>query len=144
MPVEAVAPVIVCWASDGCSETNRIYNVEAGAIQRIAIVMDWLPRSTSDTREHRRELRKVESIERFTEPVRRASVRDESANRFEQSEALVNLSWRYDSFGAQDREELTRANCLPVPLKGEDLNNTVGVSKVPEADIIRPTRRAGE
>src|SRR5216683_5891769 len=32
MPVEAVAPAIVWLASDGCSETNRIYNVEAGAI----------------------------------------------------------------------------------------------------------------
>jgi NAD(P)-dependent dehydrogenase (short-subunit alcohol dehydrogenase family) len=39
MPVEAVAPVIVWLASDDCSETNRIYNLEAGAIQRIAIVM---------------------------------------------------------------------------------------------------------
>src|SRR5215813_13008747 len=39
MPVEAVAPAIVWLASDGCSETNRIYNVEAGAIQRIAIVI---------------------------------------------------------------------------------------------------------
>src|SRR6267142_204529 len=39
MPVEAVAPAIVWLASDGCSETNRIYNVEAGTIQRIAIVM---------------------------------------------------------------------------------------------------------
>src|SRR5215471_10371856 len=28
MPVEAVAPAIVWLASDGCSETNRIYNVE--------------------------------------------------------------------------------------------------------------------
>ncbi|MHB8530766.1 MAG: hypothetical protein ACYC8V_14805 [Caulobacteraceae bacterium] len=39
MPVEAVAPVIVWLASDDCSETNRIYNVEAGAIQRVAVVM---------------------------------------------------------------------------------------------------------
>src|SRR5260370_7533079 len=39
MPVEAVAPAIVWLASDSCSETNRIYNVEAGEIQRIAIVM---------------------------------------------------------------------------------------------------------
>ena len=39
MPVEGVAPVVVWLASDSCSETNRIYNVEAGAIQRIAIVM---------------------------------------------------------------------------------------------------------
>src|SRR5207244_12632189 len=38
-PVEAVAPAIVWLASDGCSEANRIYNAEAGAIQRIAIVM---------------------------------------------------------------------------------------------------------
>src|SRR5205809_1599564 len=38
-PVEAVAPAIVWLASDGCSETNRIYNVEAGTIQRIAFVM---------------------------------------------------------------------------------------------------------
>jgi NAD(P)-dependent dehydrogenase (short-subunit alcohol dehydrogenase family) len=38
-PVEAVAPAIVWLASDGCSETSRIYHVEAGAIQRIAIVM---------------------------------------------------------------------------------------------------------
>src|SRR5215468_4017145 len=39
MPVELVAPAIVWLASDSCSETNRIYSVEAGAIQRIAIVM---------------------------------------------------------------------------------------------------------
>ncbi len=38
-PVEPVASAIVWLASDGCSETNRIYNVEGGAIQRIAIVM---------------------------------------------------------------------------------------------------------
>src|SRR5439155_10999886 len=38
-PVEAVAPVIVWLPSDGRSQTNRIYNLEAGAIQRIAIVM---------------------------------------------------------------------------------------------------------
>src|SRR5438046_6905704 len=39
MPVEAVAPALVWLASDGCSETNRIYHVDAGAIQRVAIVM---------------------------------------------------------------------------------------------------------
>jgi len=39
MPVEAVAPAIAWLASDRCSSTNSIYNVEAGAIQRIAIVM---------------------------------------------------------------------------------------------------------
>jgi NAD(P)-dependent dehydrogenase (short-subunit alcohol dehydrogenase family) len=38
-PVEAVAPAIVWLASDDCSETNRIYSVEAGTIQRTAIVM---------------------------------------------------------------------------------------------------------
>lgn len=38
-PVEAVAPAIVWLASDRCSDTNSIYHVEAGAIQRIAIVM---------------------------------------------------------------------------------------------------------
>ena len=40
MPVGAVAPAIVWLASDSCSETNRIYHVEAGAIQRIAIGLD--------------------------------------------------------------------------------------------------------
>jgi NAD(P)-dependent dehydrogenase (short-subunit alcohol dehydrogenase family) len=39
MPVEAVAPTIVWLASGRCSETNHIYNVTAGAIQRIAIVI---------------------------------------------------------------------------------------------------------
>jgi NAD(P)-dependent dehydrogenase (short-subunit alcohol dehydrogenase family) len=39
MPVAAVAPAVVWLASDGCAETNRIYHVEAGAIQRIAVVM---------------------------------------------------------------------------------------------------------
>src|SRR5919197_4085460 len=69
MPVEAVAPVIVWLASDACSETNRIYNVEAGTIQRIAIVMGTgfhdphlTPESIADN------YAKVESIERFTEP----------------------------------------------------------------------------
>ncbi len=38
MPVELVAPAIVWLASDGCSETNSIYNVAGGSIQRIAIV----------------------------------------------------------------------------------------------------------
>src|SRR5438046_2317074 len=36
LPVEAVAPAIGWLASDGCSETNRIYNVAARPIQRIA------------------------------------------------------------------------------------------------------------
>jgi NAD(P)-dependent dehydrogenase (short-subunit alcohol dehydrogenase family) len=69
MPVEAVAPVIVWLASDGCSETNRIYNVEAGAIQRIAIVMGpgfhdphLTPESIAEN------YAKVESIEGFSEP----------------------------------------------------------------------------
>src|SRR5260370_26006972 len=38
-PVAAVAPAIVWLASDGCSETNSIYDVETGSIQRIAIVV---------------------------------------------------------------------------------------------------------
>jgi hypothetical protein len=59
----------VWLASDGCSETNRIYNVEAGVIQRIAIVMGpgfhdphLTPESIAENHA------KVESIERFTEP----------------------------------------------------------------------------
>jgi NAD(P)-dependent dehydrogenase (short-subunit alcohol dehydrogenase family) len=60
MPVEAVAPVIVWLASDRCSETNRIYNLEAGTIQRIAIVMG--PESIAEN------YAKVASIEGFSEP----------------------------------------------------------------------------
>ena len=69
MPVEAVAPAIVWLASDSCSETNRIYNVEAGAIQRIAIVIGpgfydahLTPESIAEN------YAKVESIEGFSEP----------------------------------------------------------------------------
>jgi NAD(P)-dependent dehydrogenase (short-subunit alcohol dehydrogenase family) len=69
MPVEAVAPAIVWLASDGCSETNRIYNVEAGAIQRVAIVMGpgfydphLTPESIAES------YAKAESIEGFSEP----------------------------------------------------------------------------
>ncbi len=69
MPVEAVAPAIVWLASDGCAETNRIYNVEAGAIQRIAIVMGpgfhdphLSPESIAEN------YAKAESIEGFAEP----------------------------------------------------------------------------
>jgi NAD(P)-dependent dehydrogenase (short-subunit alcohol dehydrogenase family) len=69
MPVEAVAPAIVWLASDSCSETNRIYNVEAGVIQRIAIVMGpgfhdphLTPESIAEN------YAKVESIEGFFEP----------------------------------------------------------------------------
>lgn len=69
MPVEAVAPAIVWLASDGCSETNRIYNVGVGAIQRIAIVMGpgfhdprLSPESIAEN------FAKVESIEDFSEP----------------------------------------------------------------------------
>jgi NAD(P)-dependent dehydrogenase (short-subunit alcohol dehydrogenase family) len=69
MPVEAVAPAIVWLASDSCSETNRIYNVEAGAIQRVAIVMGpgfYDPNLTPESiAEH---YAKVESIEGFAEP----------------------------------------------------------------------------
>src|SRR6266480_607261 len=69
MPVEAVAPAIVWLASDGCSETNRIYNVEAGTIQRIAIVMGpgfYDPHLTPETIAENHA--KVESIEGFSEP----------------------------------------------------------------------------
>ena len=69
MPVEAVAPAIVWLASDRCSETNRIFNVEAGAIQRIAIVMGpgfydphLSPESIAEN------YAKVELIEGFSEP----------------------------------------------------------------------------
>src|SRR5918992_2661478 len=69
MPPEAVAPAIVWLASDGCSETNRIYNVGAGAIQRIAFVMGpgfydarLTPEGIAEN------FAKVESIEGFSEP----------------------------------------------------------------------------
>jgi hypothetical protein len=68
-PVEAVAPAIVWLASDGCSETNRIYNVEAGAIQRIAIVMGpgfYDPHLTPESIAEN--YAKVESIQGFSEP----------------------------------------------------------------------------
>jgi NAD(P)-dependent dehydrogenase (short-subunit alcohol dehydrogenase family) len=69
MPVEAVAPVIVWLASDSCSETNSIYNVTAGAIQRIAIVMGpgfYDPHLTPESIAEN--YAKVESIEGFSEP----------------------------------------------------------------------------
>ena len=69
MPVEAVAPAIVWLASDRCSETNSIYNVEAGAIQRIAIVTGpgfhdphLTPESIAENSA------KIASIEGFSEP----------------------------------------------------------------------------
>jgi hypothetical protein len=69
MPVEAVAPAIVWLASDGCSETNRIYHVEAGAIQRIAIVMGpgfYDPHLTPESIAEN--YATAESIEGFSEP----------------------------------------------------------------------------
>jgi NAD(P)-dependent dehydrogenase (short-subunit alcohol dehydrogenase family) len=68
-PVEAVAPAIVWLASDSCSETNRIYNVEAGVIQRIAIVMGpgfYDPHLTPESIAEN--YAKVESVEGFSEP----------------------------------------------------------------------------
>jgi len=69
MPVEAVAPTIVWLASDRCSETNRIYHVTAGAIQRIAIVMgpgfydpDLTPENIAEN------YAKVDAIQGFFEP----------------------------------------------------------------------------
>jgi NAD(P)-dependent dehydrogenase (short-subunit alcohol dehydrogenase family) len=69
MPVEAVAPAIVWLASDGCSETNRIYHVEAGAIQRVAIVMGpgfYDPHLTPESIAGNYAM--AESIEGFSEP----------------------------------------------------------------------------
>ena len=69
MPVEAVAPAIVWLASDNCSETNRVYNVEAGAIQRVAIVMGpgfYDPHLTPESIAEN--YAKVEAIEGFSEP----------------------------------------------------------------------------
>jgi NAD(P)-dependent dehydrogenase (short-subunit alcohol dehydrogenase family) len=68
-PVEAVAPAIVWLASDGCSDTNSIYHVEAGAIHRIAIVMGpgfYDPHLTPESIAEN--YAKVESIQGFSEP----------------------------------------------------------------------------
>src|SRR3982074_250145 len=68
-PVEAVAPAIVWLATDVCAETNRIDNAEAGAIQRIAIVMGpgfYDPHLTPESIAEN--YAKVESIEGFSEP----------------------------------------------------------------------------
>jgi hypothetical protein len=54
----------------GCSETNSIYHVEAGSIQRIAIVMGpgfYDPHLTPESIAEN--YAKVESIEGFSEPV---------------------------------------------------------------------------
>jgi NAD(P)-dependent dehydrogenase (short-subunit alcohol dehydrogenase family) len=69
MPVEAVAPAIVWLASDSCSETNRIYNVAFGAIQRMAIVIGpgfYDPHLTPESIAENYAM--VESIEGFSEP----------------------------------------------------------------------------
>jgi NAD(P)-dependent dehydrogenase (short-subunit alcohol dehydrogenase family) len=69
MPVEAVAPAIVWLASDECSETNSIYNVTAGAVQRVAIVMGpgfYDPHLTPEGIAEN--YAKVHSIEGFSEP----------------------------------------------------------------------------
>jgi NAD(P)-dependent dehydrogenase (short-subunit alcohol dehydrogenase family) len=69
MPVEAVAPAIVWLASDSCLETNSIYNVTAGAIQRVAIVMGpgfYDPHLTPESIAEN--YARVESIEGFSEP----------------------------------------------------------------------------
>ena len=71
MPVEAVAPAIVWLASDLCSDTNSIYHVEAGAIQRIAIVMGpgfYDPHLTPESIAEN--YAKVSAIEGFSEPGR--------------------------------------------------------------------------
>jgi NAD(P)-dependent dehydrogenase (short-subunit alcohol dehydrogenase family) len=69
MPVEAVAPAIVWLASDECSETNSIYNVTAGAMQRIAIVTGpgfYDPHLTPESIAEN--FAKVQAIEDFSEP----------------------------------------------------------------------------
>ena len=69
MPVEAVAPAIVWLASDECSETNSIYNVIAGAIQRIAIVMGrgfYDPHLTPESIAEN--FADIQTIEDFSEP----------------------------------------------------------------------------
>jgi len=69
MPVEAVAPAIVWLASDGCADSNRIYNVEAGAIQRVAIVMGpgfYDPHLTPESIAEN--YAQLETIEGFSEP----------------------------------------------------------------------------
>jgi NAD(P)-dependent dehydrogenase (short-subunit alcohol dehydrogenase family) len=71
MPVEAVAPAIVWLASDSCSETNSIYCVEAGAIQRVAVVTGpgfYDPHLTPESIAEN--YAKIESIEGFAEPNR--------------------------------------------------------------------------
>jgi NAD(P)-dependent dehydrogenase (short-subunit alcohol dehydrogenase family) len=71
LPVEAVAPAIVWLASDSCSETNSIYSVEAGAIQRVAIVTGpgfYDPHLTPESIAEN--YATVESIEGFSEPSR--------------------------------------------------------------------------
>src|SRR5207249_4089713 len=68
-PVESVAPAIVWLASDGCSETNSIYCVEAGTIQRVAIVTGpgfYDPHLTPESIAEN--YAKVQSIEGFSEP----------------------------------------------------------------------------
>ena len=69
MPVEPVAAAVVWLASDSCLETNSIYNVEAGAIQRIAIVMGpgfYDPHLTPESIAEN--YARVGSIEGFSEP----------------------------------------------------------------------------
>jgi NAD(P)-dependent dehydrogenase (short-subunit alcohol dehydrogenase family) len=69
MPVGAVAPAIVWLASDSCSETNKIYNVGAGAIQRIAIVMGpgfYDPNLTAESIAEN--YARIDSVEGFSEP----------------------------------------------------------------------------
>jgi NAD(P)-dependent dehydrogenase (short-subunit alcohol dehydrogenase family) len=69
MPVEAVAPAIVWLASDECTQTNSIYNVTAGAIQRIAIVMGpgfYDPHLTPESIAEN--YAKVQAIDGFSEP----------------------------------------------------------------------------
>ena len=98
MPVEAVAPAIVWLASDSCSETNKIYNVEAGIIQRIGIVMGpgfhdphLTPESIAEN------YAKVKSIEDFLSRVRSSSVRYPQRRSLEERGYVMRRSTLADS-----------------------------------------------
>jgi NAD(P)-dependent dehydrogenase (short-subunit alcohol dehydrogenase family) len=69
IPVEAVAPAIVWLASEECSETNSIYNLMGGAIQRVAIVAGpgfYDPHLTPESIAEN--AAKVQAIQDFSEP----------------------------------------------------------------------------
>src|SRR5262249_45432463 len=128
MPVETVAPAIVWLASDSCSEMNRIYNVEAGAIQRIAFVMGpgfhdphLTPESIIEN------YAKVESIEGFSEP---GSVRARSDTR--NSDVLRNevTPWRRSTAARALLHELLRKSSAAAPRRSYTGRRKAGLLKV--------------